>query len=41
MHLWMLGLCICVAIVNGKTALAGSEEQCIRLGQVLQQMTSL
>lgn len=37
----MLGLCVCVTIVNGKTTLAGFEEQYIRLGQVLEQMTSL
>lgn len=37
----MLGLCVSVAIANGKTTLEGFEEQYIRLGQVLQQMTSL
>lgn len=35
----MLGLSICVTIVNGKTPPAVFEEQYVRLGQILQQMT--
>lgn len=35
----MLGLSICVTIVNGKTPLAVFEEQYVRLGQIFLQMT--